>query len=295
MALSMTACSDFLEPDSESEFVPEDATSLNELLLGEAYMRNDMKGFNIFLGLLEDDIEASPYQTPNEGFDGNLYLASYTWQPDMYEMMEEAGADALELNILSLQTSKDYTPGSFEQRHIDILRHIKKVVRIPVIMKLGSNLTTPVALINQLYANGAAAVVLFNRFYQPDIQIDNLTFTTANVMSSPSELSDRIRWTAIASAEVPQLDYAVSGGVHNGKGVIKSLLSGAAAVEVCSVIYQHGNQMIEEMKKELAEWMDDKGYDSIAQFKGKMNASAAGDINPFERTQFMKYYSNHEE
>ena len=94
--------------------------------------------------------------------------------------MEEAGADALELNILSLQTSKDYTPGSFEQRHIDILRHIKKVVRIPVIMKLGSNLTNPVALVNQLYANGAAAVVLFNRFYQPDIQIDNLTFTTAN-------------------------------------------------------------------------------------------------------------------
>ena len=214
---------------------------------------------------------------------------------DFARLMEEAGADALELNILSLQTSKDYTPGSFEQRHIDILRHIKKVVRIPVIMKLGSNLTNPVALINQLYANGAAAVVLFNRFYQPDIQIDNLTFTTANVMSSPSELSDRIRWTAIASAEVPQLDYAVSGGVHNGKGVIKSLLSGAAAVEVCSVIYQHGNQMIEEMKKELAEWMDDKGYDSIAQFKGKMNASAAGDINPFERTQFMKYYSNHEE
>ena len=187
---------------------------------------------------------------------------------DFARLMEEAGADALELNILSLQTSKDYTPGSFEQRHIDILRHIKKVVRIPVIMKLGSNLTNPVALINQLYANGAAAVVLFNRFYQPDIQIDNLTFTTANVMSSPSELSDRIRWTAIASAEVPQLDYAVSGGVHNGKGVIKSLLSGAAAVEVCSVIYQHGNQMIEEMKKELAEWMDDKGYDSIAQFKG---------------------------
>ena len=81
---------------------------------------------------------------------------------DFARLMEEAGADALELNILSLQTSKDYTPGSFEQRHIDILRHIKKVVHIPVIMKLGSNLTNPVALVNQLYANGAAAVVLFN-------------------------------------------------------------------------------------------------------------------------------------
>lgn len=214
---------------------------------------------------------------------------------DFAHLMEQAGADALEVNILSLQTSKDYKPGSFEQRHIDILRHIKKVVRIPVILKLGSNLTNPIALINQLYANGAAAVVLFNRFYQPDIQIDNLTFTTASVMSSPSELADRIRWAAITSAEVPQLDYAVSGGVHCGKGVIKSLLAGASAVEVCSVIYQHGNQMIETMKKELAEWMDDKGYTTIAQFKGKMNAAAAGEVNPFERTQFMRYYSNHEE
>jgi hypothetical protein len=72
--------------------VPEDATSLNELLLGEAYLRNDMSGFNIFLGLLDDDIEAAPYQTPNEGFDGNKYIAAFSWQPDMFEMMEESGA-----------------------------------------------------------------------------------------------------------------------------------------------------------------------------------------------------------
>ena len=91
-ALSRTACGDFLEPNSESEFVPKDATSLNELLLGVAYQRNDMDGFNIYLGLLEDDIEAAPYQIPNEGFDGNIYLASYTWQPEMYQMMDEAGA-----------------------------------------------------------------------------------------------------------------------------------------------------------------------------------------------------------
>ena len=214
---------------------------------------------------------------------------------DFARTVETAGADALEINILSLQTEKEYQCGSFEQRHIDIVSSIKKQISIPVIVKLGSNLTNPVALINQLYANGAAAVVLFNRFYQPDIQIDNLTFTTASVMSSPSELSDRIRWTAIASAEVPQLDYAISGGVHSGKGVIKSLLAGASAVEICSTIYQHGNEMIGRMKQELSEWMDDKGFNSIAQFKGKMNAAAAGEVNPFERTQFMKYYSNHEE
>ena len=214
---------------------------------------------------------------------------------DFATMMEKAGADALEINILSLQTDKDYTPGSFEQRHIDMHCHIKKVVKIPVIMKLGSNLTNPVALINQLYANGAAAVVLFNRFYQTDINIDTMAFTSANVMRTPNELPDRLRWTAIASAAVPRLDYAVSGGVHCGKGVIKSILAGAAAVEVCSVIYQYGAKEIENMKKELSEWMDEKGYESLSQFKGKMNAESAGEINPFERTQFMRYYSNREE
>ena len=91
-ALTLSGCGDFLEPDSKSEFVPNDATSLNELLLGEAYQRNDMEGFSIYLGLLDDDIEAAPYQRPADGFDANKYLACFTWQPDMYEMMNEAGS-----------------------------------------------------------------------------------------------------------------------------------------------------------------------------------------------------------
>ena len=91
-ALVLTGCEDFLEPNSKSEFVPKDATSLNELLLGVAYQRNDSKGFSAFLALLDDDIEAMPYQKPNSGFDANKYLASFTWQPDMFNMMEKAYA-----------------------------------------------------------------------------------------------------------------------------------------------------------------------------------------------------------
>ena len=115
-SLSLSACGDFLEPNSESEFVPKDATSLNELLLGEAYQRNDMEGFNIFLGLLDDDIEAAPYQTPNEGFDGNRYLATFTWQPDMYKMMEEANSGHINIYekyyevILGTNAVLDYLP-----------------------------------------------------------------------------------------------------------------------------------------------------------------------------------------
>ena len=214
---------------------------------------------------------------------------------DFAQLMEKAGADALELNILCLQTDTDYEFGSFEHRHIEILRHIKKVVNIPVIMKLGSNLTNPIALINQLYANGAAAVVLFNRFYQPDINIDKMSFVSSNVMSTPNELADKIRWTAIASAKVPNIDYAVSGGVHCAKGLVKAILAGASATEICSTIYQNGNEQIGEILKELTLWMDENNYKNIQEFKGKMNAESAGSVNPFERTQFMKYYSNHEE
>ena len=115
--VSLTACGDFLEPNSKSEFVPEDAVSLNELLLGEAYQRNDMSGYNIFLGLLDDDIEAAPYQIPVEGFDGNKYIASFTWQPDMFQMMDKAGSGHINMYesyyelVLGANAVIDYLPG----------------------------------------------------------------------------------------------------------------------------------------------------------------------------------------
>lgn len=220
-------------------------------------------------------------------------FSSSEWT-DFARTMEEAGADALELNILSLQTDADYKYGAFEQRHIDILSNVKKHTSIPVIMKLGSNLTNPIALIRQLYANGAAAVVLFNRFYQPDIDIDNKTYLSGEVFSHPAELANGLRWTAIASAKVPQIDYAISGGVHDGKAVVKAILAGASAVEVCSAIYQKGNGIIEDMTRELSEWMKKQGYDTIDEFKNEMNALSIGESNPFERTQFMKYFSSKE-
>lgn len=115
-ALALTACEDFLEPNSKSEFVPKDATSLNELLLGEAYQRNDMSGFNIFLGLLDDDIEAAPYQKPNDGFEEEKYLASFSWQPNMYQMMEKANSGHTNMYekyyelILGTNAVLDYLP-----------------------------------------------------------------------------------------------------------------------------------------------------------------------------------------
>lgn len=213
---------------------------------------------------------------------------------DFAKKIEEAGADALEVNILALQTEVLYNYGAFEQRHIEILSHIKKTVNIPVIMKLGDNLTNPIALIDQLYANGAAAVVLFNRFYQPDIDIEKMTQTSGNVFSHEADLSKTLRWIGIASAAVKNLDYAASGGIHSAEGIVKAILSGATAVEMCSTIYQNSAAVIQEYLAFLQNWMERKGMENLAQFKGKLNIHDLKGVNTFERTQFLKYFSSHQ-
>lgn len=210
------------------------------------------------------------------------------------KQIEEAGADALEINILALQSDVQYSYGSFEQRHIDILRRIKKTVSIPVIMKLGDNLTNPVTLIDQLYANGAAAVVLFNRFYQPDINIEKMEQISGDVFSKPSDLATPLRWIGIASSLVDRIDYAASGGVANPEAVVKAILAGASAVEVCSAIYLNTNMFIGEATRFLSSWMERKGFENIAQFKGKLNTKDVQGINTFERTQFLKYFGKKE-
>ena len=213
---------------------------------------------------------------------------------EIAKMIEEAGADALEINILALQSELQYTYGSFEQRHIDILRRIKQTVNIPVIMKLGDNLTNPVVLIDQLYANGAAAVVLFNRFYQPDINIEKLEHISGEIFSNASDLANPLRWIGIASAVVDKIDYAASGGVANAESVVKAILAGASAVEVCSAVYLNTNAFIGEANRFLSAWMERKGFENIAQFKGKLNIKDIKGVNTFERTQFLKYFGKKE-
>lgn len=208
--------------------------------------------------------------------------------------IEEAGADALEINILALQTDVQYNYGSFEQRHINILQRIKQTINIPVIMKLGDNLTNPIALIDQLYANGAAAVVLFNRFYQPDIDIENMEQISGEVFSTAADLATPLRWIGIASSLVDKIDYAASGGVANPESVVKAILAGATAVEVCSAVYQNTNAFIGEATRFLSSWMERKGFDNIAQFKGKLNIKDVQGINTFERTQFLRYFGKKE-
>lgn len=207
-------------------------------------------------------------------------------------IIEDAGADALELNIMEVQTTKEYEYGSYEQKHINILKKVKEHTSLPIIIKLGMNLTNPIALINQLYANGAKAVVLFNHPYRPDINIEKNSLTVGEMWSHASDICNALRWTCIGSAEIPFIDYGISGGVHDGWAAIKSLLAGASAVEICTTIFWNGPQRIQAMKKQIEEWMNEHEYRNIQQFRGKMNTSFQ-ENKIFERTQFMKYYSTY--
>lgn len=208
-------------------------------------------------------------------------------------LIEKAGADALELNIMEVVTDRDYEYGAYERKHLEILSRVRKYVCLPIIIKLGMNLTAPVALVNQLYANGAAAVVMFNRPYRPDIEIESGNFHAGEMWTRPSDICDALRWVGICSARIPHIDYAISGGVHDGWASVKAILAGASAVEVCTTLFWNGSQRIEVMKEQLLQWMDEHGYDTISQFRGRMNLDATEGSNLYQRTQFMRYFSGY--
>ena len=178
--------------------------------------------------------------------------------------------------------------------HIDIAKQIKQSISIPVVVKLGKNLTNPIPLINQLYAHGVAGVVLFNRMVTPDINLEKMNYTAGEVFSHPSDLYESIRWIGLASDRVPKLAYAASGGVIDGASMVKAILAGASAVEVCSVLYQKKERAVKEMLDVLEKWMDDNNYEQISDFKGMMNAGKAGGGTAFERVQFFKKFGKYE-
>ena len=213
---------------------------------------------------------------------------------DFAKQMEEAGADAIELNIMSIVAEVDYEYGAFEREHIEIVKKVKQTVNIPFIVKLGKNLTNPIPLIHQLYAHGASGVVLFNRMATPDINLKTMKLSRGEVLGVPTDLYEPLRWIGLASHRVPKLSYAASGGVHDGESMIKALLVGASAVEVCSVLYKKGAGVIEEMLHTLEAWMEANNYTQISNFKGMMNAGKTGGGAAFERTQFFKHYGKYE-
>ncbi|MFI3317868.1 MAG: dihydroorotate dehydrogenase-like protein [Rikenellaceae bacterium] len=209
-------------------------------------------------------------------------------------LIEEAGADALQLNIMDVQSQPNYTEGSFEQLHLEIAKTITSKIQIPVIVKLCSNITNPISLISKLYSCGVKGVTLFNRMYQSDIDIEKMQISKGAILSSAQELALPLRFTSLASAAVPQMDYSLSGGVQNGADVVKAILSGATTVEVCSSLYREGNEWIGSAVEFARDWQQRHGYKDTESYRGTMNAKSEAMRESAVRTQFLKFFGTYQ-
>jgi dihydroorotate dehydrogenase (fumarate) len=204
--------------------------------------------------------------------------------------IESAGADGLELNIFVLPSDPSRTADQNEAIYFDIIDKVLSELNIPVAVKISHYFSSLARTITQLSWKDIKGIVLFNRFFSPDIDVENFEVKTSNVFSSPAELAISLRWIAMMSAHV-KCDLAASTGIHDGTAVIKQLLAGAKAVQIASVLYKKGFREIKSMLEELENWMDRKNFSQIEQFRGMMSVEQAQNPAAYERVQFMKHFS----
>lgn len=206
--------------------------------------------------------------------------------------IELAGADAIELNIFLLNTHKNEDSTIAEQAYIDIVRQVKKEVNIPIAVKISSQFTNLVSFSERLIAAGAKSIVLFNRYYQPDINLDSLQIVQGEIFSHQSDFATTLRWTGLISGLVKNVTIVSSTGIHSWENAIKAILVGAQAVEICSTVYKNGNNIIADFISNMENWMKKHGYENVEEFRAKLNYANSENPTLFERSQFMKYYAD---
>lgn len=213
---------------------------------------------------------------------------------DFSKLFEEAGADALEINIYIVPDDRKMSGSDIEKSYYAIIKKLVKKTNIPVSVKLSYHFTNMINVVDNIKSLGAKGVVLFNRFYEPDIDIDKMEMTNSSVFSNESDIRFPLRWAAIISDQVKGIDIASSTGVHNVTGLIKMILAGADAVQICSVLYAKGMGEIKIMLEGLEDWMKQRGFDSVEGIKGLMSYKSIPEPGIYQRSQFMKYFSNFE-
>jgi len=201
--------------------------------------------------------------------------------------IEEAGADALELNVYHIPTNPQQSAGDVEQLYIDVLKAVKNSVKIPVAMKLSPFFSNMASMANKLDAAGVDSLVLFNRFYQPDFDLAELEVTPNVILSTPQALRLPLRWIAILHGRI-KANLAATSGVHTAQDVLKMLMAGADVTMMCSALLKHGPSRLTEVLEETSRWMIDHEYVSVAQMKGSMSQKSVANPAAFERANYMK-------
>jgi len=206
--------------------------------------------------------------------------------------IEDAGADALELNIYQVPTSPDITGSTLEQMYCDLVSLIKAKVHIPVAVKLSPYFTSLPNMASRLDQAGADGLVLFNRFYQPDFDVYSRDITPTLELSTSQELRLRLHWVATLSGHL-RADLAVTGGVHTAFDALKALLAGARVVMMTSALMQHGIRYLGRVREDLGRWLTDNGCESVRQIQGQMSRRSVADPAVFERVNYMQVVASH--
>lgn len=201
--------------------------------------------------------------------------------------MQEAGADALELNIYYLPTDLDTTSAEVEQMYVDVLRGVKSNVTIPVAVKISPYFSATANMARRLVEAGADALVFFNRFYQPDLDIEALEVVPRVTLSTSYELRLPLRWVAILYGRL-QTDFAITSGIHTHQDVLKALMAGANVAMMASELLRNGVRRIKEIEEDMVRWMEEHEYESVAQMRGSMSQRNVANPAVFERANYMK-------
>jgi dihydroorotate dehydrogenase (fumarate) len=203
--------------------------------------------------------------------------------------IEKAGADALELNLFILPSDFNRNTQENEQIYFDVIEEVKKHTSLPVALKISFYHANLGPFIQKLSESGIQGLVLFNRFYSPDFDLDDLSITSGHVLSAPEEIALPLRWISIMADRV-QCDLSASTGIHSAEALIKQLLAGADTVQLASVLYKKGPEYLKTIISDLQSWMEKHEYTSLADFRGTLSQAKSKDPAAFERVQFMKHF-----
>jgi dihydroorotate dehydrogenase (fumarate) len=219
----------------------------------------------------------------------SLNCISPRWWTDFAKQIEAAGADAIELNISVMPSDPGRTGEEIEKIYLDIVESLEGSIRIPLAVKIGPYFTSIARMAREFSDRGVSALVLFNRFYQIDIDVEKLEIAPGLRFSSPDEISLPLRWIALLAGNV-NCDLAASTGVHDAAGMVKQLLAGATAVQVCSALYERGVDYIGTIITEMETWMKEHGFQSVQDFRGKLSREVTDRPELYERLQYIKIF-----
>jgi dihydroorotate dehydrogenase (fumarate) len=219
---------------------------------------------------------------------GSINCISFEDWTYFTKKIEDAGADGLELNLFL--NPADFENKEFEKAYFRIIKKVLAEVSIPVAIKISRYFTRMGLSVKALSETGISGIVMFNRFYTPDIDLDTLSLVAGRLFTTPEDMSETLRWISIMSKRV-SCDLAASTGIHTAEGVIKMVLAGAAATQLASTLYINGPDQISRILKKMLGWMEEKGFRSIQEMRGVVSGKYEGNPAIFERMQFMKYFS----